>query len=416
MDKCRLAKPEVAMLDLGRDPSHGLALMRDCLAVSPDTRFILLACSDLICDVVTAMRAGAFDYLSAPVEKSRLKAAIAAATSTGQATANLHLRPPDGPIAKDMIAKSSAMQKLQDRIKSASAARGPIFITGESGTGKHLCAQAIHRASPRANAPFVILSCAGLSELANARIAMGETVETQTWAITQFEDAMIRADGGSLFINKLCELCPTLQAQLLRFLETSVIRAPDTAQDRAVDVRIICATAHDPVTEVNDGRFRADLFYRLHVLPIHVPPLRNRGDDILALAEQILIQLSHEEDRSITALSDEARAALLRYHWPGNVRELANVLRQVVVMHRGTVVTSAMLPAHIVRPPTRTPCNSEITAQRLSSDSLLGRRMTEVERLVIEATISDQSGSVPRAAEVLGLSPSTIYRKRESWR
>lgn len=289
-----------------------------------------------------------------------------------------------------------------------------VFITGESGTGKELCALAVHAGSPRAAGPFIALNCGAIPQDLLESEVFGHIKGSFTGAIADKPGAAAAADGGTLFLDEVCELAPALQTKLLRFLQTSTVQPVGAVQPRKVNVRIICATNRDPAEAMRRGEFREDLYYRLFVVPIHMPPLRARGEDVVEIAQTALARFSQEEGRQFDGFDPEVLALFRRHSWPGNVRQLLNVIRNVVVLHPGGRVTADMLPASWHRevraapPPGAVPGNDGL-------DGLIGRSMAEIERMVILETIARNGGSVPKAARVLDLSPSTLYRKLEGW-
>jgi len=293
-----------------------------------------------------------------------------------------------------------------------------VFITGESGTGKEICAQTIHDVSNRSGKRFIPLNCGAIPPDLLESEVFGHLKGSFTGAIQDKLGAAAAADGGTLFLDEICEMDLNLQTKLLRFLQTSTIQPVGETRPRKVNVRIICATNRHPLAEVKSGRFREDLYFRLQVVPIHLPPLRERGDDIIQIAQSTLAQLSAEEGRSFTRLSTSVQKQLLAMPWPGNVRQLQNVLRNVVVLNNGPEVKTNMLP-----PDTNLETKSEpqipmaplpVAAPPLH-EAFKDLTMAEIERMVIEDRISRQGGSVPKAARALDLSPSTIYRKIDAW-
>ena len=413
---CRSLKPSAALFDLGPNGLGGLELMAECLRVSPMTRFILIARSAPVAQVVAAIRAGGFDYLVDPVDADRLLTSLTAAMADAEAAVR-SVR--GGGLRSDLVGRSPVMAEVFSRIAAVSRSAGTVFITGESGTGKELCARAVHDNSARADGPFIVMKCSGIPHQVLEAEVFGHAPGAFPETLGERPGAAALADGGTLFLDEICDLDPALQGKLLRFVETSTITPLGASHPRAVDVRIICATNRDPEAELGAGRFREDLFYRVHVLPIRMPPLRDRGADVLEIAEHVLDWLGHEESRRFDRLADETAAAFLAYSWPGNVRQLINVLRQIVVMNRGPSVEIDMLPDDIRAmgaAQTGTLPGAIGAAPLLGLSPLVGRSMIEIERLVIEATIRSEGGSVPRAAQVLGLAPSTLYRKKESWR
>ena len=303
------------------------------------------------------------------------------------------------------IGRSEAMREVFARLERAAASAAPVFVTGESGSGKELCARALHEKGPRASGPFVAVNCAAIP----AELAESEFFGHVRGAFTGASEARMghaeAAHGGTLFLDEICEMDISLQGKLLRFLETGLVRPVGGSAERRVDVRIICATNRDPQREVREGRFRADLFWRLHVLPVSLPPLRERGEDILLLARHFLSRFAEEEGRRPMRIGADAERLMLSHSWPGNVRQLQNVLRQIVVFHDAPELTADML-APLLPPEHDTPPRPQAGPPRLRL----------LERQAIEEAIASCDGSVPRAARLLGVAPSTIYRKRQAWR
>lgn len=409
--------PSVVVLDLMLPDHDGLALMQQCLKLNPEAHFIVITADGSINRAVEAMRAGAYEFLIKPFDEQRFLSAIENARAD-----ILRSRPVQidvSQIAETMgfIGGSPAMQTVYERIRSVGRSMATVFISGESGTGKELCAQAIHQQSNRASGPFIPLNCGGIpSDLLESEV-FGHLRGSFTGAIADKPGAAQIADGGTLFLDEICEMDLNLQTKLLRFLQTSTIHPVGSTRPHKVNVRIICATNRDPMQEVSAGRFREDLFYRLHVVPIHMPPLRSRGNDVIEIAEIMLLRLAREEGRSFSGLSEAVKQRFHSYRWPGNIRQLLNVLRNTVVLNAGPSVELPMLPPEIQSDLSGVPQVMRAPApQNHTLQGLIGRSLAEIERLVIEETIRHQNGSVPKAAAVLGVSPSTLYRKRETWR
>jgi two-component system, repressor protein LuxO len=414
----RAMRPAVVLLDLMLPDRDGLDLLQEMLTIRPDTHVIVITANGSINKAVAAMRAGAHDFLVKPFDELRFLNAIdnaLASVETGTAPAATRERGIDAP--GEFIGESPAMHQVYERIRSVARSMATVFITGESGTGKELCAQAVHDLSNRASGPFVPINCGAIpSELMESEV-FGHIKGSFTGAIADKPGAAAAADGGTLFLDEICELDLNLQTKLLRFLQTSTIQPVGAARPRKVNVRIVCATNRDPLQAVRRGQFREDLYYRLHVVPIHMPPLRDRGEDVNVIARTALLRYAREESRAFTTLDDEVKTLFRSLNWPGNVRQLLNVVRHVVVLNNGDTLTRAMLPAELLGEPARdTPARQTEMAPVLTLDGLVGKPLAEVERLVIEATISTHGGSIPRAARVLDVSPSTIYRKIEGWK
>ena len=321
------------------------------------------------------------------------------------------------------------MTNVFSLIENAAQSNASVFITGESGTGKELCAEAIHKASQRSNGPFVALNCAAIPrELMESEI-FGHRKGSFTGAVQDREGAAAMAEGGTLFLDELCEMDLDLQAKLLRFIQTGAYRRVGDEHERQTDIRFVCATNRDPLLEVREKRFREDLYYRLHVIPIGMPSLRERGKDIIMLAERFLRDFSKIEEKKFDGFAEEVKQILQTYSWPGNVRELQNVVQNVVVMNMGGPVSVSMLPSPLNGPvqsqvqqqvasietdATITPRENNVSLDS-SMDDFLVRPMEQLEILAIDAAIRKFNGNVTRAAKALNISTSSIYRKKKNW-
>jgi two-component system, repressor protein LuxO len=306
------------------------------------------------------------------------------------------------------IGGSDAMRRVYSEIERVATSKASVFVTGESGTGKELTAQAVHAHSGRGG-PFIALNCGAIpKELIESEV-FGHVRGAFTGAVEDHTGAAEAANGGTLFLDEICEMDIALQTKLLRFVQTGEVRRVGGTRAIKVDVRIVCATNRDPKAEVQAGRFREDLFYRLHVLPIHMPPLRLRGEDTLMLARAFLERLSKEESRSFAGFDPFAERLIASYAWPGNVRELEAVLRRITVLNEGGLVTADMMPA-------------EITNAVLSQPQGEARRPKQIlpmaiqEERIIEEALAAFDGNIARAAAALEINPSTIYRRRQSSR
>ena len=317
------------------------------------------------------------------------------------------------------------MQAVYRIIDAAAPSAATVFITGESGTGKEVCAEAIHRAGNRAEKPFIAINCGAIPHDLMESEIFGHTKGAFTGATSDRKGAAALADGGTLFLDEIGEMDMDLQTKLLRFVQTGRFQKVGGSQEEQVNVRFICATNRDPLKEVEAGRFREDLYYRLHVVPITLPTLRERSDDIMLIANHFLVKYATEEGKKFRDFSPEAEVVFRHYSWPGNVRQLQNVIRNIVVLHNGEQVELAQLP-----PPLDTSLSQQeiegitpqmATAQTASIMSSGGividrvRPLALVEREVIEHAINHCDGNIPKAAAMLEVSPSTIYRKKQAW-
>lgn len=415
----RALRPKVVLLDLILPDRDGLHLMREMLEIQPETAIVAITANGSINRAVEAMRAGAHDFLVKPFDETRLLGAVQYATSAP--TATLAPQPDAGFLAEGsgFIGSSATMQRVHATIASVARSMATVFITGESGTGKELCALAVHANSQRASGPFIALNCGAIPQDLLESEVFGHMKGSFTGAISDKPGAAAAADGGTLFLDEICEMAPALQTKLLRFLQTSTVQPVGATRPRRVDVRIVCATNRDPKEAVRRGDFREDLYYRLYVVPVHMPPLRERGQDVIEIAEAALSQFSQEEGRVFLGLDPEVRSLFSTLPWPGNVRQLLNVIRNVVVLNPGGWVSLDMLPPGLVE--ARTEADLALSAapnhhRAITIDSFAGLTLAEAERRLIEMTLKGHGGSVPKAARVLDVSPSTLYRKIESWK
>ena len=422
----------IVLLDLVLPDRDGLSLMKDMLDLRPDTAVIVMTAHGSVGRAVEAMRAGAHEFLVKPFDEARLLSAVAnvpggpvastAVASAQRRAARAQTASPDAPdslTGSGFIGSSEVMERLHQKISSVARSMATVFITGESGTGKELCALAVHAASPRATGPFIALNCGAIPQDLLESEVFGHMKGSFTGAISDKPGAAAAADGGTLFLDEICEMAPALQTKLLRFLQTSTVVPVGATRPRKVNVRIICATNRDPLDAVRRGEFREDLYYRLFVVPLHMPPLRDRGEDVLEIAETALARFAREEGKPFDGLDAPVRALFRALPWPGNVRQVLNVIRNIVVLNEGGLVTLDMLPDTLDRQIDPAPPRGIAplpAPSALSLDDLIGRPLAEIERAVIEATLARHGGSVPRAARVLELSPSTLYRKIEGWK
>jgi len=429
--------PLAVLLDLRLPDGDGLTLLRELRTGGNDPAVIVMTAHGSIDNAVDAMRDGADDFLVKPFAAARLQTTTRLAIDRRRLVRLVRTVSPglsddrfEGFIGADL-----SMQAVYRMIEQAARSRATVFITGESGTGKELCAEAIHRRSDRRSRRFVALNCGAIPKDLMESEIFGHTKGAFTGATNDREGAATRADGGTLFLDEIGELAPALQVKLLRFLQTGQIQRVGSDRTATVDVRIVCATNRDPMAEVVAGRFREDLYYRLYVIPLHLPPLRERGDDVLRLARHFLVQFSEEERRGFIGITPEAEASLAGYSWPGNVRELQNIIRNIVVLNDGTLVTPDMIPVAIRsasagrREPALAPLwgASRGAAERLAAageegdPAALGaaagaiRPLADCEREIIESAIRACSGNMTEAAKRLGISSKTIYRKRQEW-
>ena len=407
------AAPTVMLLDLNLPDGNGLEVLAFAGDKGLPTSTVVLTAHGSVKAAVSAMQAGAADFLVKPVDPARLKVTVANAVETRQLRDLVQARPDAAPRPgfDGFIGSSPAMQQVYRLIDAAAPSKATVFITGESGTGKEVCAEALHRRSPRMKGPFVPLNCGAIpKDLIESEI-FGHAKGAFTGATADRAGAAQRADGGTLFLDEIGEMDPDLQTKLLRFLQTGSFTRVGGSTTHTVDIRIVCATNRDPWADVQAGRFREDLYYRLHVIPLHLPPLREREGDALEIAETFLGQYAAEEGKAFASYEPAAAALIAAYPWPGNVRQLQNIVRNVVVLHDGQVVRADMLPAPLAD--ASLPRGS-ISAPEPAAPGEV-RPLWQVERAAIQAALAVCDGNVPKAAALLEISPSTVYRKLQTW-
>ncbi|MEP5937550.1 MAG: sigma-54 dependent transcriptional regulator [Erythrobacter sp.] len=421
---------EVVLLDLQLPDGDGLTILDALGDAAGNPGVIVVTADGSLSRAISAMRLGAYDFLVKPVSGARLITTVAnAALQGGEA------REPDRPAEVTVdyadyfhgfIGKSPQMKAVYRTIESVADSKATVFVTGESGTGKEVTAEALHGASKRRNGPFVAINCGAIPENLLESELFGHVKGAFTGAVENRIGAAKAADGGTLFLDEICEMDLKLQVKLLRFLQTETIQRVGSSAAEPVNVRIVCATNRDPEREVSEGRFREDLFYRLNVIPIWLPALRERGSDVALIAENLLQRIAAEEGREISGLTRSSLAYLEEHKWPGNVRELQNSLRRAVITGATKQVDLVGVPQGDPRIPISQPNMSfsgaggqaELTPSptpQLVGFDFAEMTLDQVERMVIEQAISRTSGNIVQAARSLGVSPSTIYRKLERW-
>ncbi len=411
--------PEALLLDLKLPDMDGMEILKHIHDRQIPTSVVIITGHASVDVAIDAMRYGAFDFIEKPFSAKRVKVTLRNAVD--RQNLNTLVEQIRDDFQRDhyhgFIGSSLALQAVYRIIDSAAPSKATVFITGESGTGKEVCAEAIHRQSNRRDKPFIPLNCGAIPRDLMESEIFGHVRGAFTGATRDREGAAEMADGGTLFLDEIGEMDLDLQTKLLRFVQTGAFQRVGATQLVKVDVRFICATNRDPQKEVDEGRFREDLFYRLHVIPIHLPALRDRVDDILLLANNFLRKFAAEEHKAFREFAPEVEAVFLEYDWPGNIRQLQNVLRNVVVLYDAEQVTLAMLPPPLNRFTGRaaSPVAVAPAARVIGIGAQEIRPLHVIEKEAIERAIAFCEGNIPRAAVLLEVSPSTIYRKRQSW-
>ncbi|ASF46968.1 sigma-54-dependent transcriptional regulator [Methylovulum psychrotolerans] len=411
--------PDVVVLDLNLPDMEGMDILKVIQKQNLPCAAIVITAYGSIDVAVDAMRYGAFDFIEKPFSGKRLLVTLRNALNSRSLQRQIEQLSQDfRPNYHGFIGSSLAMQRVYRIIDSAAPSKATVFITGESGTGKEVCAEAIHQQSPRSKQPFIALNCAAIPRDLMESEIFGHVKGAFTGASGERKGAAEQADGGTFFLDEICEMDIDLQAKLLRFIQTGKIQKVGGTGTKTVDLRFICATNRNPLDEVAAGRFREDLFYRLHVIPLHLPPLRERSEDVLLIARQFLQTYSTEEHKEFVGLSPECEAIFTAYPWLGNIRELQNVMRNIVVLNQGQWVEAEMLPEPLrsVRPQPQQLLKPHKTAQPDTPpppQEILP--LWQVEKTAIENALRYCQDNIPNAAALLEVSPSTIYRKIQGW-
>ena len=394
---------DLVVSDIRMPRMDGMQLLTEIRGRFPSTHVILVTAYGKIESAVEAMKQGAFHYLTKPINLDELDQLVSRVKSQhGLEIENEYLREEFEKRygLRSLIAESPPMRNVFEIISRIAPSRSNVLITGESGTGKELVAYSIHLQSPRAKKPFVAVHCAALAENLLESELFGHERGAFTGAVQQRKGRFEIADGGTLFLDEITEISPAIQVKLLRVLQERQFERVGGTDTLTVDIRIVAATNRDIEKAVEEGRFRDDLYYRLKVVTIPVPPLRERKEDIPLLVDSFVTQFCEENNKRKMPLAQEAMRALCEHEWKGNVRELRNVIESMVVLARGETLTVADLPREIAREPE--PSNLVIPKFMPLAD---------VERHHILKTLQDVEGNKSRAADLLGIGRRTLIRK-----
>jgi DNA-binding NtrC family response regulator len=405
--------PDVVVTDLKMPGIDGIELMHKVRERDPDCVLVVMTAYGAIDTAVKAMREGAADYLTKPINIEEMSLVLA------RELERKRLRAEAGQLRERLAARhripnivgaSPAMQQVFNTVLQVAPSRASVLITGESGTGKELIAAAIHEHSPRAAGPFVKLHCAALAETLLESELFGHERGAFTGAVGRRDGRFQQADRGTLFLDEIGDISPATQVKLLRFLQEHEFERVGGNQTIKVDVRIVAATNRNLIERVKSGHFREDLYYRLNVVSIEVPPLRARPSDIPLLASHFLARYAKENGKQISGFSDEALERMVRYPWPGNVRELENAVERAVVVSRG----------ELIRPEDLTPAIAVFAGSATASSDgmppIPGSTLAELEKFAILRTLEHTGGSTSRAAEMLGISPRKIQYKLHEYK
>ncbi len=404
LEKIAALPVEVVVMDVRMPDLDGLSVLEKARETRPELPFVVMSGHGSIETVRSAFKLGAFDYLEKPItEKEKLLAAVKNALALRSlAEENARLRREAGP--QEMVGSGPAMQKLVERIRKVAPSEGRVLVTGENGTGKELVARAIHEGSRRRSSPFVKVNCAAVpGELIESEL-FGHERGAFTGAVAARRGRFEQADGGTLFLDEVGDMPPAMQAKLLRVLQEGEFERVGGHQTIRADVRVVAATNRDLEAEVKAGRFREDLFYRLAVVPIHAPPLRERKEDVPPLCERFLAEACERNGRRPMRLSREALAALQGHEWPGNVRELRNLVERLAILCDGPEISADDVSD--VLPGARRP-----RTERFRAGASFHDLVEEAEREIVLGALDAHADNVSDTARTLGLERSHLYKK-----
>jgi two-component system, NtrC family, response regulator AtoC len=401
------AHPDFALLDIQLPDGEGTEILGELMRDS-DAVAVMMTAHATVRYAVEALRLGARDFLEKPFSFERLDATVAGMLELTQLRREVRALREQQRLGAAVLGESEGMREVMELItRVAPAETTTVLITGETGTGKGVVAKALHQLSPRAAKPFVNVTCSALAETVMESELFGHEKGAFTDARTTKQGLVELADRGTLFLDEIGELSAGVQGKLLRFIEEKRFRRVGGTKDLGVDTRVVAATNRDLQAEVETGRFRSDLYYRLSVIPVHIPPLRERAGDVALLTRSFVESFAREFGKRIRRIMPEAMELLERYAWPGNVRELRNVLERSVLLADGPELTAAMLPPEVRRPRER-----EVLAVPLGPEGL---DIEELERHLLEAALKRAGGNRSEAGRLLGLSRHQIRTRLQKW-
>ena len=407
LDVIKKERIHLVLLDIVMPETNGLDLLPKLLKVRPDLAVIMISGHGNVQNAVLAIKRGAYDFLEKPLDRDKVLLAISRALQTRELTEeNRHLKQQiEGRY--EMLGQSPALTEIRDQIARVAPTNGRVLILGESGTGKELIARAVHKMSHRAKNPFIKVNCAAIPEELIESELFGSDRGAFTGAVKTRDGKFLQADGGTLFLDEIGDMSLSVQAKVLRALEQGEFERVGGAKTFQVDVRVIAATNKNLHAEVECGKFREDLYFRLNVVPLTAPPLRERREDVPELAEHFLNTYAEENGFLPKALSEEARDLLLQYDWPGNIRELKNLVERLSIMVSGDTIYPEDLPTldgmTIPKQPGSFP--------DLGVGKTLRQVREAVERHYIAEALERHGGNVTRASNALGIERTNLHKK-----
>ena len=413
LQKATVFLPSIVVSDLVMPKLDGLALLKSLQQELPFVSVIVLTGQGSIDSAVAAMKEGAYDYLMKPVHVGRLKALLPKAAEKGEALREIILlrrrvRQVWG-LGK-LVGTSAPMQEVYRLVELAAPTPAPVLITGESGTGKELAARTLHELSPRARGPFVAVNCAAIPETLLESEIFGHEKGAFTGALERRLGCFELAHQGTLFLDEIAEMNSGTQAKFLRILQDGTMRRLGSKTEVRVDVRVLAATNKDPIKALRDGTFREDLYYRLNVVSLPMPTLRERPEDIPILIQALVEEFNAKYDKRIRSVDDDVLKVLMAHPWPGNVRELRNTLERAAIVCDGDLIAAKHLPPE---PPVRP--EAEVLESPDTVSFRIGTSLDEAEKQLILRTLTAHGNNKTRTAEILGISLKTLHNKLKSY-
>ncbi len=410
LERITTYRPSAVLADMVMPRIDGLELLRRVKDQLSDLTFVLITAQGSVDTAVAAMNEGAYDYLTKPVDPQRLRTLLGQVAGRQTALRDFatlrHQLQEHGRFGQ-MVGNAPPIRAVYRVIEQAAPTVASVLVYGESGTGKELVAKTIHELSGRSKHPFVAINCAAIPESLLENEPFGHERGAFTGAVERRPGCFELAHTGTLFLDEIAEVAPAIQVKLLRVLQERTVRRLGGQKEQAVDVRLIAATNVDPARAVQQGRLRDDLYYRINVIGICVPPLRERTEDIPLLVESFVSEFNERNGKAVRAVEPEAMRLLQRYAWPGNIRELRNVIERAVILSPGDFVEAEHLPADLSGPPPPSVQSAGLTA---------GMTVEEAERKLIELTLAHTRDNKTRAAEILGVTVKTLHNKLKRFR
>ena len=410
LERITTYRPSAVLADMVMPRLDGLGLLRQVKDQLSEITFVLLTAQGSVDTAVAAMKEGADDYLTKPVDPQRLRTLLGHVADRQIAlrdVASLRHQLQEHGRFGPMVGNAPALRSVYRVIEQAAPTAASVLVYGESGTGKELVAKTIHQLSGRSKHPFIAINCAAIPESLLENELFGHERGAFTGAVERRPGCFELAHTGTLFLDEIAEVAPGIQAKLLRVLQERTVRRLGGQKEQVVDVRLIAATNVDPAKAVQQGKLREDLYYRINVIAICVPPLRERVDDIPLLVHTFMAEFNERNGRSVHAIAPDAIRLLQRYSWPGNIRELRNVIERAVILSPGEFIEAAHLPADLSGPPPPSVQSAGLTA---------GMTVEEAERKLIELTLAHTNDNKTRAAEILGVTVKTLHNKLKRFR